>query len=342
MNTLIIVMRTAECTSVILCGLSESGWQILSLDSTFSVLSGASNVPGRLLDSILHPAPAIDASLKISQTVHWFRHAPSLPPVTLTAIALPLGTAVCGSKQSLEATSNDQASKQLISCHFVRCCGPAQPSQISRSHTSNTRVPVNSIPDHVSPRRSTTFKLSIELQCLYGEPCCPVGATGRREDQPAACQRQEHVELLASSQPCPEHAPRFQTRNKVSYLRDLGGSPPLAAQRIGDAGAHCHPLREEHAGATISSEPRTISGPVDSQSCNTAFLANMLSHELRTPLNGIVSLAELLLGTSLTPEQRDLLDTVLESGQSLTRILSMLSSSLFLTGAVRRSFEQPD
>lgn len=33
------------------------------------------------------------------------------------------------------------------------------------------------------------------------------------------------------------------------------------------------------------------------------FLAN-ISHEIRTPLNGMLAVAQLLLGTTLTPEQR--------------------------------------
>ena len=33
------------------------------------------------------------------------------------------------------------------------------------------------------------------------------------------------------------------------------------------------------------------------------FLANM-SHEIRTPLNGMIAVAQLLLATPLTPEQR--------------------------------------
>jgi signal transduction histidine kinase len=50
------------------------------------------------------------------------------------------------------------------------------------------------------------------------------------------------------------------------------------------------------------------------------FLANM-SHELRTPLNGIIVLVEILLSTRLAPEQREVLHTVLESGQSLLHVL---------------------
>ena len=72
------------------------------------------------------------------------------------------------------------------------------------------------------------------------------------------------------------------------------------------------------------------------------FLATM-SHEIRTPLNGVIGTAELLRTTKLSPEQRESVETIHESGQLLLTLLNdILDLSRIEAGKLeieRRSFD---
>jgi signal transduction histidine kinase/ActR/RegA family two-component response regulator len=104
---------------------------------------------------------------------------------------------------------------------------------------------------------------------------------------------------------------------KGDYSADL---PKQIDDEIGELATNFAAMRE-----TIQANERNLikahRAAEASGLAKAQFLATM-SHEIRTPLNGVMPVAELLMGTTLTPEQERHVRTIRNSGRALSSIIN--------------------
>ncbi len=116
--------------------------------------------------------------------------------------------------------------------------------------------------------------------------------------------------------------PDSSTRSLTSlgkYYRNADGQPVRVSGIVLNISSR-KKVEDELRIAKLTAE-RLAEEAMVANRAKTAFLA-MMSHEIRTPLNGIIGMTDLLLHTTLTPEQSEYSETIRFSGEALLNVIN--------------------